>query len=1084
MAKIRSYSDIVQGLLSYFKQHQPLLTLQPGAVSRDLFVEGVSYELQKLYSVINDNSRKQSLRLSIGSDIDKWATNIGALRQRGAKATGAALLTFNSLEADLGVRKGDLFSARNGATFSAVNNLVISPVLESSYKATVAKYRADLDYLNNSDTYAVEILTEATSPGEQANISKYNLSSTTIAGIAHVTNVKPFGGGKNAESDASFKNRLLAIFSGANTGTALGYKNTVENDPGVITSVVITPGDPLMTRDGTQVSTVTKITETPTILSEGTGGKADIVVFGRRLQESVDTFIYQDKSNKDDPTNSANDFVLGQIAGDSNKTVTLKRISNLENKTLPAQPVNNLVSVVGSGSGANFKPYSIDSLGRVSGNYKLVKDTGAYKGSPWGFDKLTWINDHISDFPEDKSKISFNGQDTLTYSDVSKIGKVIQNIAVTNENSTVSPANRTSIQLKHFPSASVTRVFNVTTGERYVVSNQNPDGSGSINLTGRILITGSTLPAVSDKLQVDYTWVYSYDPYFDFDNKEYSFNIRSVTDSLDWGYSNAVRREESSLATSGSYLTATVTHPISAVVSVNVFLEEASTITILSSRISCVVASAVTNVISIKRSSDGAELWNTINNDGNFNGLAIYLPTDTIAQVGDGVTVFYNAEDVYNTDSPGNFNSNVISVTPSSTAVFGTVVEVNYFANVSSLLPATLLSNLPALRSGNYFATNSSSQVGNQPTSHLFSEDSIVQNLRMAPSKLSLNLSGLNSITESGGIFAVTGTSISYAEDIVFTASANGLTQDLSSAARKFLKLSSIASISSNVKIGRLVKMEKVTTDNNLNVLDIVHDYDILGYKILDNSFVKDEAIADLSLSKMQVSLPETVDNNDNLPQIGDRLRVRFYLTTSSDTELISFTKSGTQVTNKTYLLVDTIAISSGFTSSTSAGAILTISNFNQPVTKSRYKTYYDYLAPKINERITVTFNYNKMISDSTLLIEDVRPVNADVIVKEDTVILVDVTLYIIVTPEMINSSATVRQNVIDAVSSALNVRTLGATVDSSDLENVSYSVNGVDRVRTTYFNVNGSVGSVLSISVRKDQSIAANNVLVYIESR
>jgi len=187
------------------------------------------------------------------------------------------------------------------------------------------------------------------------------------------------------------------------------------------------------------------------------------------------------------------------------------------------------------------------------------------------------------------------------------------------------------------------------------------------------------------------------------------------------------------------------------------------------------------------------------------------------------------------------------------------------------------------------------------------------------------------------------------------------------------LKLSSIASISSNVKIGRLVKMEKVTTDNNLNVLNIVHDYDILGYKILDNSFVKDEAIVDLSLTRMQVSLPDTVDNNDNLPQIGDRLRVRFYLTTSSDTELISFTKSGTQVTNKTYLLVDTIAISSGFTSSTSAGAILTISNFNQPVTKSRYKTYYDYLAPKVNERITVTFNYNKMISDSTLLIEDVR---------------------------------------------------------------------------------------------------------------
>lgn len=1079
----RTLQQIADELVSFYRGAQPKLTLAPGSVPNDLLIQGPAAETAKVYSALAKASQTQSLRLSIGSDIDKWASNIGSLRQRGAKSTVSAILTFNSLDSDLGVSKGDLIYAKNGSTFQAVNNLVISPVLSSSYKAIVSKYKADLDYLNITDQYAVELLFEATAPGTQGNISKYSLSSTSIAGINNVTNVVPAGGGKSAESDAAFKNRILAIFAGSNIGTSLGYANTVKSDPSVIDVQVITPGDPLMVRDGTQVTVPSKITDTPSIISQGTGGKVDIIVYGRRLQEYVDSFIYKDKSNKKDPTNSANDFVLGQITADTNKTISLKRRDNLATKILPAQPVNNIVSVVGSISGANFVQKSVDTLGRVTGNYELLKDTNEYSRSPWGFDKLHWISNKISDFPEDKTKTAFNSQDALSYVDVTSINSVQQNISITNENSTVLLGGST-IQLNHFPCSAVTRVFNKTNGERYIVSNQNPDGTGSINTTGRITITGATLPATSDKLQVDYTWIYNYDPYYDFDNKTFSFNVRNVSDSLDWGYSNKVSRERAILLQVGSYLQVTTTHPISAIASVNVFEEENAVVTLLSGRIAVTLSQALTNIVSIKRNSDSVELWNTINDDGAFNGLTAYLPTDTVAVIGDSVTVVYNAVDVYNASSPGNFTDNKITIVASSDAVVGTQVECNYISNINVLLPTTLLSNLPAIRNGNSFSTNISSSIGNQPTSYIFSGSTIVRGLRQSPSNLSLQITGLNSINESGGDISITGTTIKYCQDIVFTATSNGLIQDFSSAIKKVLGLTSIQNIPSNVSIGRLVKFEKVRTNSNLDVLEVIKEYDILGYYLQDNSFVKDESLTNSNLSKTQVELPSTLLNESNLLVVGDRVRARFYITTSSDSELVSFTKSGTQYTVKKYIFVDTISISSGFTSSTAGGAILTVTNTNQPLSKSRYKAFYDYTSPKTNERITVTMNYNKLIDDTTLLIETVRPINADVLLKEDNQILVDVIMNIVVNSDFTNSSDVVIQNTKDAISAALNVRSLAPVIDASDLVNIAYTVNGVDRARVLYFNINGELGSVLSISARKDQSIIANTVVVNKESR
>src|SRR5208283_2773217 len=205
----------------------------------------------------------------------------------------------------------------------------------------------------------------------------------------NVTNVVAFSGGTDQETDAAFRSRILATFSGSSVGTALGYLNAALSVTGVQDAVVIGPGNPLMTRDGTVSEVINGVL---TVVSPGSGGKVDIVVLGSSDVSNTDTFIYQDKSNNNNPTNPVNNFVLGQIPSNANLSISQKRVIDIAAGQVPAQPVDSLTQVTGSGSGSNFVEYSVDGYGRGSGNYQLIKDTGVYGGSPFGFDTFAWTS--------------------------------------------------------------------------------------------------------------------------------------------------------------------------------------------------------------------------------------------------------------------------------------------------------------------------------------------------------------------------------------------------------------------------------------------------------------------------------------------------------------------------------------------------------------------------------------------------------------------------------------------------------------------------------------------------------------------
>ncbi len=1372
MVTIRSVNEIILSLIDFFKLSQPDLDTKPGTVARDLFIDAPASQLSLLYDELSAVANRQSLRLVVGSDLDKLAKNFGVVRKQATPSSGAAILTFSSINAPININRGDLVTAANGFSFSVTVGASVDPTAINLYKAVAAKYRDQLDFAGISDTLAVQVTVQATSAGTTGNIGTYSLNRTSIPSVNNVTNVNPFSGGTDQETDAVFRNRVLSSFSGSSVGTALGYLNVALGVSGVSDATVIQPGDALMTRDGTQVTVATDGTRT--IVSEGSGGKVDVIILGSNLIENNDSFIFKDKSNKNDPTSVKNDVVLGQIAADANKTINRKRIDDIKNGVLPAQPVDTIISVTGSLSGTNFQPKSIDSLGRVSGNYELKQDTGVYGGSPFGFDTFHWISNKISDFSEDIIKGQFNGQDASTFKGVLEIPLSQQSISIANENSTVT-TDRSIIKLLHTPATNVTRVFNVKTGERYIITDQNLDDTGTYNTTGRVKISGNTLPSPSDQLQVDYSWIVNFDQYSDYDGLSKTSNPRPVTDSIDWGYASTIKSERILFAENigNNFFTGTASHPISSVLSAKSFEEVDGYVVRLTSgtfinRLAVVInrlSNTVTSVDSVTLKNSNVEIYNTAQGDQTYVATTevvgidilyvvnIILPTDTPVQEGNIVTAILNSTDVFQSEDTSGTSSGSSITIPSSlidTTATNLVLLVTYIANVTDLFSSAIAA-LPTSRIANGFnlgtntgfnnfsAVNVSrrenqivqqdlsnnffvelalpttdftivpSQVisvvrlsdgfelwnenhqgtiqtgtsGNyqlvlngfntpvvgdrvlvvyyttdirrfQPFS--FSNDIIkkridIVGLEPFSGKLSvkfnrfLNASNLTfsvlephtdivvggltgtdgyivdngdgtatfgsltvnfalqndllhkklriivptllgstdctndgvydinlynitnntlTITEildnitkdqisvirlsdgqeiwnytgtidvtnkrllipntgaasvgdriyvsffnfknlrkastriigttadqivNPGVMAIAGTTLTKADELIFTVASTGLRLNLADAMRKALGLTSIAQIPSNVRIAKIIKAEKVETESPTDdsVLTVLATYDVKNTTIQNNLFFADEMLSNPTLGALDFILPSTSNNSlntspVNLPTIGDKVRVTFYYAIDNDSENLSYTKNGTLYTNKRFALINKIFTASGF--KVSPATRLTATSFTQPGLGSRYKIFYDYTAPKQNERIVVTYSYNKLISDVTFAIENTRPINADVLVRAAKEILLDLTINVVIDPTMTSSTTTILQNLRDQLVTTLTTTQLAQIVDQPTIINVSQAVSGIARARILYFNKNGSVGTVLKVTAQEDEFFSSNNIIINTETR
>lgn len=1084
MTRFKSFNEVVLSMLERLRLTQPQLDTKPNSVARDVFVDPPAFELGEVYETMRAVARLQSLANLSGNDLTNFGANFGASRKTGTKASGTVVFTFRKIDTNITIPSGTVVSTRNGTTFATISSVTVRTSDANALRATATRLRNELDTAGITDQYAVEASVQAQSTGSGGNIATYSIVSQSASGVNGVTNVVSFTGGADLETDAAFRSRILATFAGANTGTALGYRSLVLALADAVDALVVEPGDPLMIRDGTV--TTTDSSGNLIVAEPGTGGKVDIYVLGENLQAGTDSFIYKDKSGKNDPTDSSNDFILGQssLTPDTTLSLNSRRLGVLsEGESMPTQPVSSITSVVGSSSGPNFVEQYTDEYGAVHGNFKLVTDTGAARGSPFGLDKMVWTSGQIDLSGESRTKGAFNSVDGLAYTDVLEITAISQDMRVTNENSTVS-SSRSYIVVKHKPVRTVSRVFNLTTGERYTISDQNPDGaSGALNTTGRIKITGRTLPTASDVLQVDYTWVMSFSPQVDFDTLDPKDVNNEAQDSVDWGFPNYIR-DELSTAILDSYgnLNVAVVYPISRVLSVNTFYTESLVVGGTSSRKTITTANAVSNIHSIKDTTKGgAEVYNTLLADGTFSNLLIVLPSDTLAAVGDSVTVVHSLVDLVDSYQSGSSIGHTITLFPSTMVASGTQVMVSYVANLLNILPQTAFTSLPVSSDG----YNSFTGIdGYQPMLDAFSGSAVTDNKRRTPSHLKISVTAI----PNQGTLEIVGTTMNKVTGVFTTTSASTGSSnivDLAPLIRTAEGLGRTATVPSTITVARMISMEKVSLSISGNVSGVLATYDLTNYGLKNSRWDLAHALQNAALGNAAIQLAAVSANTGTPVTTGTHLRVTFYYTKQNDYERPFFSKNGSQITDKVFAKVSSIGRLSGFTNS--AGAVsgrFSIDTATQPEQNNTYAVDYSYTAPKNNERITVNYEYNKLIGDATLAVEDGRPITADVLVKAAAKVSIDVTAQIIVLSSFETSSSTVKQDVADNISTSLNASALNTTLDVDDVTANAHTVAGLDKITITHFNKHGVSGTVTTISAGKNEYLAAGTITVTVTTR
>lgn len=1072
MASIKSFSEIVATMIERLNLVQPNLDTKPGTVARDLFVDLQADELQRIYRLLSVISDKQSFATAVGKDLDRLAANFGVSRRAGSPASGIVIFTASDLNQDLPIPTGTTVSARNGVSFKTIGNFSMLASEKSRYAANAQRLREVLDISGISDQYAVEIPVEATTAGTTGNLSSFQIVETDTRFDFQVTNANSMTGGSDSENDSQFRTRFLSTFSGSNTGTSLGYRNAILSLQGVLDALIVEPGNTLMLRDGTEVLSTDSNSR---ILSSGTGGKVDAYVLGNKLDTITESFVFRNKSYTGTISDDVNDHILGVFNQDTSLTSEERKYIAFRDGNLPFQPVSSVLTLNGSSSGV-LTEATLNADGTYSGNYILVKDLNADTGgTPFGFDRIKFVNNFKNVVGEPTVKSGKNIADRVSFTNIDNLSSIYQDITVSQENSKVSIIDPSIIKVKHTPFVKVNSVSNFTTGEVYNIENSMLDESGQ-NFTGEFKISGKNLPNIGDKLKVSYVWR----KYFD-ENKDYSSNDNIyykdvIPDSVNWSVSNGVSQESSVLlkdSITGSFTVDTAKN-ISSVKSV-FFYEEAEGEISLENNQKVVDLSAISgaleSVISIvvpNESGSSIEVFDTKKSDGYISNKKVFLPTDTGGLVGDSVIVQINKIEIYNLENnDGTFNGSTIELPEESVLTAEGLLSIvnegyltqrevliDYSADQLSVVPTTPLTQLPISSSSNSnFLLNSGfSQLANsnQPIEFVYDNNLPARISKYSPTNLKIDTSG---IVSQGKISVQGVTANRYTVEVFAGNSYDGATISLRS---------EIENLFGKDKADLLF----VSKVNNVYFSNV--EADINGYKINNNLYDLKNSKQDSSLDSLEIGLSYSGSLSS-----GSIIKVDIYLSEEDGFEELYFYQNESRYTQNMFYTINKINIVSGFRSTTgSLIGNIAVSQFMQPESNTIYFSDYDFLAPREGERITAEYNINNLIREATQAIEQVRPVTADVLVKEAQELVVDTAGTIVVDEDFQEDSDSVVENVNNAVANLLNSGTLGGIIDYSDIIQVATSIQGVDSVNVSLFNYSGGVGRRTFVKSLDNQTI------------
>lgn len=510
----------------------------------DLFVNPTASQISFLYRSLQQIIESTELNTVSGSDLDKYAANFNITRKPGTLAQGSVFLVLdNSFDQgkDIEINSGQVVtaSASNGTTtFRTTNSLFLRREDREVYAAIASANSDRFTQAGILDvTYSVEVPIQATITGNRGLVGSYAITGGNINNVTNIVNLSPTTGGFSAESDQALRQRVALVIAGNSVGTIAGVKSSALSVTGVVSAFIVTPGDPLMTRDGTVFD------EDGNIVSEGRGNTIDAYIFGQRLTEATEDYIFRNDSTTTDRISFEENIILGTA----------------ESTTSRRQPVVQIGSIIGSESGANFTLASAvtDSEGNTvlegqvafikdfeAGNYTLVRNTttnqlalatllntnsskyavvealesSAVANSVRGEDRLIFLKKSSTITREVLARGGeLNGADSLQFSDVIDIASVEQDVKVDRELVKIATDGSFEIQTRHAPIVSVSNVRHVRLGTNF--NSTISDAS-----TGKISLVGRFAPQSGDFLEVSYVWRKNYLRSFEYFLQEDSIN--------------------------------------------------------------------------------------------------------------------------------------------------------------------------------------------------------------------------------------------------------------------------------------------------------------------------------------------------------------------------------------------------------------------------------------------------------------------------------------------------------------------------------------------------------------------------------
>lgn len=283
----RSIEDIVTFLVNFIRTNaeerlQADVDLTAGSPIHDLFILPQATQMSLVYDSIAALQILQSIdnaTLMTESELDRLAANWFVTRNPATRARGQVLFfSAQKPTEDVVIPIGTTVTSESIAPEGSVTFVVTDGVVVPANDVPTFE-------IDGRTVFGVLANVKAELPGTEGNIPARSITRTsrgiTIKSLPNVTNLEPFSGGTDAESNSEFAARIATVVQGRNIGS-VDFLNSlvIDNFPDASQVLVVT-GPPLMQRDF------------------GLGGKVDIYIKGSRplvdvvtIEVDEETFIF------------------------------------------------------------------------------------------------------------------------------------------------------------------------------------------------------------------------------------------------------------------------------------------------------------------------------------------------------------------------------------------------------------------------------------------------------------------------------------------------------------------------------------------------------------------------------------------------------------------------------------------------------------------------------------------------------------------------------------------------------------------------------------------------------------------------